>query len=106
MSELGELLEHALNLGDPWRRINGTRPAPTRGGVHVPSRNTRGQKYSALGGQAAHRNEVVIPRATFDDYAAIVTFDAAEARRMARLGFRRMEFERGELPPGVKVWVR
>ena len=113
MSELAELLEHALNIGDPWRRIDGTRP-PHRGHgsiVRVPKRAANGEMYAHRGGAKttagkARATEVVVPTTMGDDYSAIVTYDAASARRMARRGFRRMEFERGELPPGVKVWVK
>jgi len=109
MTTLTELLDAVPQVTDhAWRRKDGTRPVK-RGnpaGVRPPKRNKTGTPYARLGGRAAHPAERVLPRATFDDYAAIATFDALSARRMMRAGMRELVFERGELPQGVRVWVR
>jgi len=92
--------------GNEWTRVDGTRPTVRE---HRQASRKRGAAISGANNHArAYGGRVRVPenRGMGDDYAAIVTYDAASARRMARLGFSQMEFERGELPPGVKVWVK
>lgn len=111
MSAAIDTIGTALSLGGrEWRRKDGTRPSPNvrRFEASTPGHQHRGGAASAQTNPARKNGSILLTeecRAMGDDYAGIVTFDAASARRMMRAGMRELDM-RGVVPDGVRVWVR
>lgn len=96
--------------GAAWRRKDGTRPTPNvrRFEASTPGHQHRGGAASAKTNPTRKHGSTLLTeecRAMGDDYAGIVTFDAASARRMMRAGMVELDM-RGVVPDGVRVWVR